>query len=65
MNLYVVSSKIPTGLRDHALVQPVHLVRNVLLHAVRSHRRVGLQRFLPRGVKEQMGEVLWIDMIVA
>jgi len=63
MNLYVVSSKIPTGLWDHTWVRPAHLVRNVLLHAVRSHKRVGIQRILPHGVKEQMGEVLWIDMI--
>jgi len=51
------------GLWDRALVLPAHLARNVLLHAVRSHNRAGLQRLLARGVKEQMGEALWIDII--
>jgi len=51
------------GLWGHALVLLAHLVRNVLLHAVRSHNHVGLQRLLARGVKEQMGEALCIDII--
>ena len=51
------------GLWDRVLVLPAPVARDVLLHAVRSHNRVKLQRLLARGIKDQVGETFWIDII--
>lgn len=48
---------------DRVLALPAPMAWNALLHAIRSHNRVGLQRLLARGVNDQIGEALWIDII--
>ncbi|KAG0136834.1 ankyrin repeat-containing domain protein [Tuber indicum] len=48
---------------DRALSLPAPIAWDVLLHAVCSHNRVGLQRLLVGGIKDQIGETFWIKII--
>ncbi|KAG0634405.1 ankyrin repeat-containing domain protein [Tuber brumale] len=48
---------------DRVLSLLAPIAYNVLLHAVSTHNRVGLQGLLAGGIEDQIGETLWIKVI--
>ncbi|CUS07829.1 unnamed protein product [Tuber aestivum] len=60
---YRFAALLNQDLWDRVLALSVFRARYVLLHAVNSHNRVGLQRLLAGGIKDQVGERFWIEVI--
>ncbi|PWW73768.1 ankyrin, partial [Tuber magnatum] len=60
---YRFAALLNQDLWGRVLALSMFRARNVLLHVVSSHNRVGLQRLLAGGIKDHIGEKFWIEVI--